>query len=58
MRDVLQAALLFSGMLNVLLAGIALAAILSLRTELKHKAIIDLAKMPVWVRRYMGEGAL
>jgi hypothetical protein len=57
MRDVMQAALLFSGMLNVLLAGTTLAALLSLRTELKHKATIDLAKMPAWVRRYMGEGA-
>jgi hypothetical protein len=56
MRDALQAALLFSMMLNVLLAGTALAALLALRTELKHRATIDLAKMPAWVRRYMGEG--
>lgn len=51
--DFLMSALAFSMMMNVLCLGIALAAVMALRNDVRREAAERLKGMPAWARQLM-----
>jgi hypothetical protein len=51
--DFLMSALAFSMVMNVLCLGVALAAILSLRNDIRRETADRMKALPVWARNVM-----
>jgi hypothetical protein len=51
--DFLMSALAFSMVMNVLCLGIALAAVLALRNDIRREAAEKLKALPGWARQMM-----
>jgi hypothetical protein len=53
MTDFLMSALAFSMVMNVLCAGLALAAIMTLRTDIRRETADKMKALPAWARTVM-----
>jgi hypothetical protein len=53
MTDFLMSALAFSMVMNVLCAGLALATIMTLRTDIRRETADKLKALPAWARTVM-----
>lgn len=55
--DFLMAALTFSMVMNTLCIGVALAAVLALRADIRRETADKMRGAPAWVRRLVGGDA-
>jgi hypothetical protein len=53
MTDFLMSALAFSMLMNVLCAGLALAAIFTLRADIRRETADKMKAVPAWARQVM-----
>jgi hypothetical protein len=51
--DFLMSALAFSMVMNVLCLGIALAAVMALRNDVRRETVDKLKALPAWARQMM-----